>query len=375
LKRFLALVLFAGVAYPQGRGTIYQGAMTSSGRNRPSIPITNELINICALLHRRVPTGTIAAQLNISEDELRQKLDLLRAEGLAKVVPSGITVPTAIVVTTEDAQKYFHPDEGLVESATRLLLRKLPVVKSECQKIKSLSQRQFQAESFFVMSDVLLDNWQISNVEHLVVKSERTQRTGGRYYYTILEKPSGQTAEPFGIYGNTGSQWGSVQIGLYGNDRFSGRTLLSIRDEDFNDRFGFDRAVNIRDARSELVERMLDALDGNLETITPAQRHALSQLGLMDGAEPNVLVIRGNDYKALDQVASLVTKDLVALLERYRTKIFTSYRNSIYAEEASYNEYFMCWYHFYYTSVTNRLRDKRAITIPANGNVTYFVVP
>src|SRR5215470_5306869 len=66
LKRFLALVLFAGVAWPQG-GTIYQGAMTSSGRNRPSIPITNELINICALLHRRVPTGTIAAQLNISE--------------------------------------------------------------------------------------------------------------------------------------------------------------------------------------------------------------------------------------------------------------------------------------------------------------------
>jgi hypothetical protein len=48
----------------------------------------------------------------------------------------------------------------------------------------------------------------------------------------------------------------------------------------------------------------------------------------MDGNRPNVLVIRGEDYETLDQVAALVTKDLVALLEGHRAKILAAYSSS-----------------------------------------------
>src|SRR5262249_44159557 len=155
-------------------------------------------------------------------------------------------------------------------------------------------------------SDVLLDNWQISNVENLFVKAERTQRTGGRYYFTMLEKPAAQGAEPFGLYGNTGSQWGSVQIGLYGNDRFSGHTLLSIRDANFGDTFGFDRSISAKDARVQLAERIVGALRGAPDSITPAQSQALSRLGLMYGNKLDILLFNDDDYKALDRVAAIV---------------------------------------------------------------------
>ena len=86
------------------------------------------------------------------------------------------------------------------------------------------------------------------------------------------------------------------------------------------------------------------------------------------------MLLRDADYKALDQVAALITKDLVTFLDRTRARVRQTYEKSPYAEETSFNEYLMCWYHFFYAAVTNRLRDKGAISIPPNGNVTYLVV-
>ena len=42
-------------------------------------------------------------------------------------------------------------------------------------------------------------------------------------------------------------------------------------------------------------------------------------------------------------------------------------------DEAS-PEYLMCWYHFFYAAVTNRLRDTGVIHVPINGTMPFFVV-
>jgi hypothetical protein len=369
------LVVVLGVSlHAQPPASIFQGAMTSSGKNRPSISLAqDDLLTLSALLHRRVPRRDMQLRLGISEEELQRRLDLLLGEGLAKARPNGDILPTSMVVTFEDARTYFRPDDRLVEAAARLLLRKLPAVKAQCRTL--LADAPWDLMSFFVMSDVLLDNWQIANIERLFVKAERTFRTGGRYYYTILEKAAADPSEPFGLYGNTGSQWGTVQVGLYGNDRFSGRTLLSIPDAAFNAMFGFPEEMSPREARQHLADRMVEALRGNAAALDAAQRQTLAQLGLATDNTLNVLLLQEDDYKALDRVAALVTADLVKLLARNRTRILATYHASPYAEEATPNEYLLCWYHFFYAAVTNRLRDKGAIHIPAKGTVTYFVVP
>jgi hypothetical protein len=280
-----------------------------------------------------------------------------------------------MVVTFEDARTYLRPDNRLVEAAANLILRKLPLVKAQSRTLPSLAGAAWESMSFFVLSDVLLDNWQIANIERLFVRAARTLRTGGRYYYTILEKAATDPREPFGLYGNTGSEWGSVQVGLYGNDRFSGGTLLSIPDSVFNAMFGFPEDVTPKEARQRLADSMVQALRGNAGSLPAAERQALAQLGLATDDMPNVLLLREQDYNALDRVAALVTTDLVRLLERNRRRILATYRASPYVEEVSPNEYLLCWYHFFYTAVTNRLRDARAIHIPPQGTVTYLVVP
>jgi hypothetical protein len=297
------------LALAQTGETVFQGAMISSGRNRPSVSMSKEnLVNLCGLLHRGVPLAGIQDRLRLSSEELQRKLDLLIQEGLVKRADGHRFLPAFVVVTIDDARKYFHVDDGVIRDAAALIKEKLPEVKSECRKIKSLADVPFEELSFFIGSNVLLDNWQINNVERLFVKADRPARTGGRYYYMIFEKPAADMAEPFGIYGNTGSQSGN----LYGNDRFSGHTPL---------------------------------------------------------AQP--FHIEGADSQALDRVAAVVTGGLIALLERNREQLLATYRTSPYAEETSFNEYFMCWYHFFYTAVTNRLRDEGVIKIPASGTISY----
>jgi hypothetical protein len=203
------LLLCARPARSQAEETIFHASVISSGRNRPSMNLKAEnLANLLGLLHRRIPYAQIEAQLAISSDELQRKLGLLVTEGLARRAENGIFLPTCVVATNEDARTYFQPDGEAVSSAVDLLQRELPTVRSRLRKVKSFSGVPFKPMSFFIASDVLLDNWQINNVEHLFLNAERPLRTGGHYYFMIFEKRASQLSEPFGIYGNTGSQLG-----------------------------------------------------------------------------------------------------------------------------------------------------------------------
>ena len=73
---------------------------------------------------------------------------------------------------------------------------------------------------FFILSDVLLYNWQINQVEEeYLKKNERPERHGKHYYYSIMENikyPKGN----FGIYGNQyRSLNDSMVLIIYGNNR------------------------------------------------------------------------------------------------------------------------------------------------------------
>lgn len=359
----------------QTDATIFQTALISSGKNRPAISIRAEnLAPILGLLHRRAPLAQIESQLGLTETELRRKLDLLIGEGLAKRTDDQSVRPTCVVVTRDDAAMYFHPDNAMVREATELLRKKLQRAKTEVRSIPSLSRVPFQSISFLIGSNVFLDNWQINNVERLFLNAERPQRAGGRYYLMEFEKPTVQQSEAFGIYGNTGTQWGDVEIGLYGNDRFTpGRTVLSIPDDQFAEFFGLDPHADLKRTQAELARRIVDASRGR-GALTGPELRGLSKLGLARNGKPAILVFDRADYQALDRLAATVTGDLIELLERNRSHLMERYSVSPYAEETSFNEYFMCWYHFFYTAVTDTLKDQRAIDIPPNGTTTYFVV-
>jgi hypothetical protein len=107
------------------------------------------------------------------------------------------------------------------------------------------------------LSNVLLDNWQIENVETEFLKAERPLRDGRRYYYAIFEKPASQRSEAFGIYGNGGGTMGKVRLGVYGKQRYDGRTLLFPSKEEFARMFELPAEADVKAEAGALLENMV----------------------------------------------------------------------------------------------------------------------
>lgn len=102
----------------------------------------------------------------------------------------------------------------LAEQIADSIISLLPSLKEKYYTTHLSKTIPFDSISFFLLSNVLLDNWQIENVERPYIKTERPFRHGKNYYYAFLES-SNDSTDPFGIYGNMGFAGFSV----YGNNQ------------------------------------------------------------------------------------------------------------------------------------------------------------
>jgi hypothetical protein len=167
-----------------------------------------------------------------SEDDFSSRIERLKRAGLLGRSPSGALVPAFMVIEIEDAKRYLPVPADLVKRTSALISGKLPDILLRTRDIPEFRADARSATMFFVLSDVLLDNWQINNIEESVLGSDRPLRDGNRYYLAIFEKPADQKTEPFGIYGNGGAVRAGIQVNAYGNRRYDGHTILSASDGD-----------------------------------------------------------------------------------------------------------------------------------------------
>jgi len=326
------------------------------------------------MLHQRIGLAEIRKRLDCSETELNERLDKLIAEGLVKRESDGTLYPTLTVITVDDARRYFTVSDEIAKVGERLIIKKLPAIKKAFATIPTLQKVPFDRVSLFVLSDVLLDNWQLQNIERDFLQAERPLHNGMRYYYSIFERPRVAVTSPFGIYGNWGTRWGTTSISDYGNRHLSGQTLVTLSDEDVVRLFGANPSDSAQEIRTQLGSRLVNAVRGDAPGLTERDRQGLSSLGLINGDKVNILLLRDEDTKSLSDVAGLITKDLVHLLNSQRSQLETVYRDSPYAREISFNEYLIFWYHFFYTAVTNKLIRSGHVRLPVSGGATYLTV-
>jgi hypothetical protein len=332
----------------------------------------NRLTDICVALHRRKAAASIEGDLGISPAELRGRLDSLVTAGLVKTSPSGQFLPSFMVITLEDA-KWMAPSKEIVEATGRLIADRLPDVRARAESNPAIRRAGFSRNAFFILSNVLLDNGQIRNVEREFLKAERPLRDGRRYYYAILEKPSSQPNEAFGIYGNAVRMSRNVTLGLYGNRRYDGSTLLSLPKEEFVRLFGLPAQTDGEVEKAALLERMVAFVRTGGNQLSAPQKAGLGKLGLFENGELRVTVFSRAEANELGGVAALITPGLLGLLERYRAGLESKHERSPYREEVTFNEFFMWWYHFFYSAVTGWLARKGLLEVPRSGNMTYLV--
>ncbi len=335
--------------------------MISSGTNRPDFnveaPANTEAL---VALHqgREIAAGsehTIAA---------------LRQRGFVKDGPNG-PVPAVLVVSLEDGRRWFGVSRRVSAAAARMIVEHLPAVRAAIGNIGNLGSLAWSQAAFFILSDVLLDSWQINTVERQWLGAERPQRSGGRYYYTLMARPANSDLEAFGIYGNQFFNYGDVAIGLYGNRRLAGVRLPSLDAAQLRALFDVGEG-DPRTAHVTLARKLANASRG--QPVSALERAGFQSLGLMDASgDVCVPVLREADYVALNDVAAVIAEDLMAALNSERAALSSVYNASPYAVSVNFGEYLIWWYHFFYTNVTDRLAREGILQIPDGGVTTYIV--
>lgn len=188
-------------------------SMISRGDNFPDRCINRDSVYfLFAALHKNIDIKDFASKTNFSMSKTDSILSLLEGKNLVHQI-NGKYKPTIFVCLTEDGEKLFSYAHPISEQIANVIEKNLSGIKRDFSKTGMAAIGNFEHWSFFILSDVLLDNWQISNVESDFLKApERPLRHGKNYYCRISEVNSGR--EAFGIYGNLVGK-----ISVYGNNR------------------------------------------------------------------------------------------------------------------------------------------------------------
>lgn len=188
-------------------------SIISRGDNFPDRCIKRDSVYfLFAALHKNIDVEDFAVKANFSRVKTDSILSLLESKNLVHKI-NGIFKPTIFMDLAEDGKNLFSYASPISEQIANIIEKNLSGIKRDFSKMKMAQNSNFEHWSFFILSDVLLDNWQINNVERDFLSApERPLRHGKNYYCRISERNS--VREAFGIYGNQ-----SGDISVYGNNR------------------------------------------------------------------------------------------------------------------------------------------------------------
>ncbi len=297
--------------------------MISKGDNFPNFQTTKDSIHlIVVLLHEGFKLSEIREHFNWQREEFDQKIKILLDAEFIKPIKNKNYNPNIAVFSNEEGEKIRTAIDPIVTQTVDSIRSKIDSIKSRTKQISCLKSFDFQSISLFILSNVLLDNWQIENVEGEYLRAKRPNRHGKTYYAAYLGKPNGSTKESFGIYGNQIERIDSFAIARYGNLRYTPEVIIK---------------------KEELI---------------------LAYSKRSNNSDFNYPQINNECYAELSDLANYFKPALLDILLKNDKMMRNLYFNSKHSRETSYEEYFMWLYHILYSDITDELIRENLIILP-----------
>lgn len=288
-------------------------SLISSGDNFPDFRTDKDSLDVFLfMLHKGFSPNDFQNFTKFNDQKMSNLISLLESKNWLHQINNQYK-PTVFIADSKDGKLLYKYAKPISEKITKSIIKNLSEIKSQFNKTEISKKQNFKKWSFLILSDVLLDSWQIDAVEKDFLKQEdRPLRHGNHYYYKISENTNPEI-ESFGIYGNQSQKIGDQYTSVYGNNR-----------------------LNLRISLSE-----------NL--------------------------ISKSDNQIFEKIAKIYLPNLLKILENQRNYSKNIYTKLGYDKEISFEEFFIWWYHFIYTQSTNQMNKKGILTIPADGNFDYTI--
>ncbi|MTI65459.1 MAG: hypothetical protein FH753_02550 [Firmicutes bacterium] len=352
----------------------YECKQISSGNNFPSINIEeNNLKEVCILLHNKISVDNIIMYFNWSKKEMYNKLEILLKEELIKNNIDNQYIPNCMIISLEEGKNLYKQTEKFINKVVRLIENKINEIKLKTYSIESFRNFSFESLSLFILSDVILDFIQIDNVEKYFLRSNRTRRNDSNYYYSIQEKKKNDENEALGIYGNMYRNYGEIAYGLYGNKR-KGINFHTIDSSTLNEYFKNISMNRIDRVKEYLLQELVKLYKNDKYKIDENLEMGFNKLGIMSGKKICIPVLNKKEYYKLYDIAEIIKEDYIEIFENGRSELYNNYQKSSYFEEVTFEEYFIWWYHIFYSRVTDVLIARGTIKKQESDNFSYLVI-
>ncbi len=346
----------------------FEGKRIADGENGPAVSMEEGRLNeILVALHKRLSLDGTRKHFSLSRPELDGALDSLVREGL---VQEETLRPLCMVITRDEGKALFTLSDELLEEGAELVEEKLKDIRTIADGIESLHPFAFSDISFFLLSTVALDVLQLDAMERRFLNSPRPKRKGGRYYYSVQEKTD-PDKEAFGIYGNQFERFEDMVLSVYGNRR-NALHFLSAGIGDLRRLFSAHFDGTLHEVKTRLLKRYMEAVQETL-TLEASEVRGFEALGLMENGRFSMPLFKPGDEARLARIAGTLEDGLLALFERARPQLEMHYRRMGYDEEVSFASFFIWWYHFFYTALTDTLAERGVIDIPKSGVFSYLL--
>lgn len=185
----------------------FQSKLISRGDNFPDFRISKDsmyLFLVC--LHNHIPESEFQKRMKFDNQRMDKIIQLLKQKNWLHEIDNQIK-PSVFIATENDGKRLYKYAKPLSKDIAQAITQKLPEIKTRFMETDISKKQTFKEWSFMILSNVLLDNWQIFNVESEFLKATRPSRHGKNYYASITESSSDR--EAFGIYGN---QVGEISV-------------------------------------------------------------------------------------------------------------------------------------------------------------------
>lgn len=340
MKKFFLLIVLVAFSCQRNNDSLkhslmnqdWEFKMISSGDNRPNFGPTNDSIHfIPILLNQGFELEEIREHFNWTKKSFDKKVETLYESEFLKKDKRGIVKANVLIFTIEDGITIRKSILPVVQEITESIIARYEFIVSKTKQIDCLKGFDFEAISLYMLSNILLDDGQIENVEREYLKVERPLRGGKRYYAAYLGKEKGSLYESFGIYGNQMEGYEGFSLCRYGNQRWLPEVMKT------NESLKWQYKDSLK--RKEL----------NIPVITEACNQELLWVA--------------NDFKP----------ELLRLLRKYDSTLRKGYLEFTNSSQLNYEEYFIWLYHILYTEITENLIDRELIEIPED-NVSFYIL-
>lgn len=259
-------------------------------------------------------------------------------------------------------------ESDLADSISQLIIDNIAQIKNEYHKIGVFENYPFQTASLFVLSNVMLNHWQLGHLQKALFAKDSFDLSilFDNYDEVII-------CDSLNYFDNLFIKIGKYYYGLYGN-HLNDENFITISKEELEAKFGLSSEENLNFAKENLLDELIKYNNELDYQISDQNIAAFNELGLMQREIMSIPVLSQSEYDSLYNVASIITDDLIMLLDNKKEELIDNWESINHDNAVSFKQYFICWYKQVVAKVTNQLIDIGYIKIPVARNFNYVII-